>query len=348
MTYRPAFSALILAAALAAPADTLAGDTRRDTRVADAPRAARLDRYAAARQGPEQTDRFSETYRVGRDSSLDLQNLAGDIHITGGTGSEIKVEAIKRVRSRDEADGRRRLDALRIEATQVGNRVEIRTVHPRMNGRGSESVEYTVSVPSSAAVSVRTVSGDVVIGSVNGEVRAEAVSGNVRVSATPNLALAKTVSGDVTARDIGGSAVLALGSVSGTINVSALKARALEAGTVSGDVLLSNVQADRVTGKSVSGSIELDAALARGGRYAFNSHSGDIRIHLDGGTGFELDANTFSGSIRSDFPITLRSSGRSDRNSHGRGTRAIRGSYGDGSAIIEVRSFSGSVVITRR
>jgi hypothetical protein len=74
-------------------------------------------------------------------------------------------------------------------------------------------------------------------------------------------------------------------------------------------------------------------------------------VMLTNTPGFELDASTFSGSIRSDFPVTLRSSpdpdNRTDRRRGGM-NRAIRGTYGDASAIIAVRSFSGSVVITKK
>ena len=76
---------------------------------------------------------------------------------------------------------------------------------------------------------------------------------------------------------------------------------------MSGDIQLSGVQVERLLAKSVSGAIEFGAALERGGRYDFGSHSGDIRIVLSSQTGFELDASTFSGSVRSDFPVTLRS-----------------------------------------
>lgn len=343
ITYSSTFSLVLVTFALTCASPAAAAD--------DAPRATWLDRYSEARQGPEQTDRFSQSYRVGRDGALDLQNISGDVRVTGGSGNDIRIEAIKRVRSRDSGDGRRLLENLGIEVTHVGSRVEVRTTYPR-NGRTSGGVDYTITVPTSASVSVKTVSGDVSVTSVNGEVRAETMSGDLQVSATPNLALAKTVSGDVTARDIGAGATLTLGSVSGTVIASALKVRTLDASTVSGDVHLSGVQIERLTAKSVSGSIEFDAGLARGGRYEFNSHSGNVRILLTSNMGFELDANTFSGSIRSDFPITLRSTPDGDRDGRNRSNRnsnrTIRGAFGDGSAIIAVRSFSGTVVITKK
>ena len=60
--------------------------------------------------------------------------------------------------------------------------------------------------------------------------------------------------------------------------------------------------------------------------------------------GFELDASTFSGSVRTDFAVTLRSTSSSGRGS----TRAIRGTFGDAGAILAVRSFSGTVSIRRK
>ena len=196
---------------------------------------------------------------------------------------------------------------------------------------------------------LKSISGDISVTNVRGEVRAETVSGDVNISDTPNVAIAKTISGDVTARDIGTQTTLVLSTVSGTVIGTGLKVRALEAGSVSGDVRLIGSEVERLEANSVSGNIEFDAPLAKGGRYEFTSHSGNVRIVLSGNTGFELDADTFSGSVRSDVPVTLRALGRTDRRRDRRGSnRAIRGSYGDASAILSVRSHSGSVVITKK
>ena len=309
-------------------------------------------RYAEARQGPEQTDRIVQTIKVGPGGTLDLSNISGDVRVTGDTGSEIRLEAIKRVRHRDADEARRLLQQLRVDITNVGGRVEVRTAYPRRTGndgdRGvSASVDYVIAVPAAAAVAVKTISGDVSVTTVNGEVRAETVSGDVSVTATPNLAVARTVSGDVEARDIGGPAHLSLGSVSGSVVAAGLRARSLECESVSGDSRLSSLQVERLQAKSVSGSIEFEAALARGGRYDLTSHSGDIRVVLGPDAGFELDASTFSGSVRSDFPVTLRPAGSASQGRRDT-TRTIRGSYGDASAILAVQTFSGTVVISRK
>jgi DUF4097 and DUF4098 domain-containing protein YvlB len=296
---------------------------------------------------PEQTETFSGTYTLGKDGSLDLTHISGNIRVATGRGAEVKIDAIKRVRHRDAAEARRLLNALRIEVSQVGGRVEVRTIYPRVNRGFNGSVDYTITVPEHAAVALKTVSGDVTVNGVRGEVRAESVSGDVEAVATPNLAVAKTVSGDVRAREIS-AASLTLGTVSGTVIASGLKVRTLDASSVSGDLQLSNIQVERLTAKTLSGIIAFEGSLARGGRYEFNAHSGDVRLTLASDTpGFELDASTFSGSVRSDFPVTLRST-TDGTGQRGGATRAIRGTYGDASAILALRSFSGSVVITKR
>jgi DUF4097 and DUF4098 domain-containing protein YvlB len=199
---------------------------------------------------------------------------------------------------------------------------------------------------------LKSISGSISVTNVKGEVRAETVSGDVNITQTPNVVMAKTISGDVTARDIGSQTTLVLSTISGTVLGTGLRVRALEAGTVSGDVRLIGSQIERLEAKSVSGNIEFDAPLAKDGRYEFVSHSGNVRIMLSGNTGFELDADTFSGSVRSDVPVTLQSAGRQDPghpgDRRGGSSRAIRGSYGDASAFVSIRSHSGSVVIARK
>ena len=322
----------------------------------DGPRASWLERYTEARQGPEQLDKVSQTVKVGDGAALDLSHLAGDIRVTAGSNSEIRVDATKRVRHRDVAQARRMLEALRVDINNFNNRVEVRTIYPRRGQFGSgnnisASVDYVISVPAGTTVALKSISGDINVTNIKGEVRAETVSGDVEIIGTPNVALAKTISGDVTARDIGTQTTLVLSTVSGSVIGTGLKVRALEAGSVSGNVRLIGSEIDRLEAKSLSGSIEFNAPLTKGGRYEFTSHSGDVRIVLAGNTGFELDADTFSGSVRSDMPVTLRTMGRTQRNDGKErrlSNRAIRGSYGDASAYLSVRSHSGSVVISRK
>ena len=345
---------LLVLALLAVAAPAAAAVTLRGIVPEDGPRTGWFERYTEARQGPEQIEKFTQSYKVGDGAALDLSQLSGDIRVTGVSGSEIKIEATKRVRHRDPEEAKRLLAALRIEVNNFNGRVEVRTIYPRRGSPGSNfgnnisaSVDYVISVPADAAVALKSISGDISVTAVKGEVRAETVSGDVNVSGTPNVAIAKTISGDVTAQNVSTQTTLVLSTISGSVLGTGLKVRALEAGSVSGNVRLIGTDVERLEARSISGNIEFEAPLTKGGRYEFTSHSGTVRITMSGGTGFELDADTFSGSVRTDVPVTLRAMGRTDQNRRG-STRAIRGSYGDASAYLSVRSHSGSVIITKK
>lgn len=336
-------------AASASPAR--AAVTLRSMLAEDGPRSGWLERYTEARQGPEQIEKVTQTQKVGDGAMLDLSHLAGDIRVTGGGGSEITIEATKRVRHRDPEEAKRLLEALRVDVNNFNGRVEVRTIYPRRTstrGNGiSARIDYVIGVPAGATVALKSISGDIQVTNVKGEVRAETVSGDVNIGGTPNVTIAKTVSGDVFARDIGTQTTLVLNTVSGSVVGTGLRVRRLEAGSVSGNVRLTGSEIERLEARSVSGNIEFDAPLVKGGRYEFTSHSGNVRVVLSGNTGFELDADTFSGSVRSDVPVTLQTIGTTERDRR-HSNRAIRGTYGNASAILSVRSHSGSVVITKK
>jgi hypothetical protein len=211
---------LLLALTLIAASPASAAVTLRGIVPEDGPRTGWFERYSEQRQGPEQIDKVTQTFKVGDGAAVDLSHLSGDIRVTGGAGSEIKIEATKRVRHRDPEQGKRLLEALRIDMNNFNGRVEVRTIYPRRGSFGnnvSASVDYVISVPISASVALKSISGDISVTNVKGEVRAETVSGDVNISATPNVSVAKTISGDVTARDIGTQTTLVLSTISGTV-----------------------------------------------------------------------------------------------------------------------------------
>ena len=297
--------------------------------------------YQGRDRGPEQTERFSRKVRLGRDGRFTIQNIAGDITVAVGSGDDVSIEAVKRTRG-----DRSQLASVQILVDERPGRVEVRTDHTGRNDR--VAVDYTVTVPASTGVEAKSVSGNVKITGVQGVVRAETISGGVTTASTPKLEIAKSVSGDVDLTDATADADLNASSVSGAIRARGLKARTLELGTVSGDVTLSNIACTRLGVRSVSGSVEYSGTLAKSGRYDINSHSGTIRLALATDVGFELSANSFSGSIRSELPMTLGpTTARTDRRRPGPGhsTHAV---FGDGSAALVIRTFSGDIVITKR
>ena len=295
-------------------------------------------------RGPEYTENFSRTVRIGRTGALDLQNVAGDISVTGGGGDDVRIEAVKRVRHPNEAEAKALLSEIEIEVADRGGRVEVRTEYPRRRN-WSGGVDFTLSVPRDASVSLRSVSGRVKVTNINGELRAETVSGDIITMTAKKLRVAKTVSGDVEISESEADE-LSLGSVSGDVIVNRLKGNGFDAQTVSGDLRLTDVEIDHASIRSVSGDIDYSGRLARNGRYQFQSHSGDIRVTPADAKGFTIEASTFSGDVRSDYALTLQTS---PGNSFTPGrNRSVRGSFGDAGATLTLQSFSGDIAIVKR
>jgi len=261
-------------------------------------RAATVRAYQGRNAGPEQTERFSRKVRVGRDGRVSISNISGDITVTAGSGDEASIEAVKKTRGdRDE------LGRVQIVVEDHAGHVDVHTDHTGRNDR--VSVDYTVTVPPGASLELASVSGSIKVSGVKGSVRATSVSGSVTTTDTPKLESAKSTSGNISIGGISGDGDLNAGSVSGNVTVRGVKARGVELGSVSGDVVVSDAACDRFSAKSVSGSLEYAGAVSKGGVYEMNSHSGAIRLTLSNPAGFYLNANSFSGSIRTDLPITI-------------------------------------------
>jgi DUF4097 and DUF4098 domain-containing protein YvlB len=277
-----------------------------------------------------------KTFNVGANGSLKLSNVAGDVKITGGGGTEIKVEARIHGKGKTDAEARAQFDSVKVDMRQNGNRVDVETTHER-NSRAW--VDYTVMVPTGASIDVRTVSGDVMVSDVNGSARAETVSGDVVATGLAQVAALRSVSGDVRATNLSSDGAVSFNSVSGDITVKSLKAKSATFETVSGDARVDGCECGGAQSSSVSGDVVYTGTLAKGGRYVFTSHSGDIALMTP--SGFELDAATFSGDIRVEG---LTGQGDTDRPGPGR-TR--RGTVGGGGAVVEAKTFSGDLRVNR-
>lgn len=340
-------AAFLIAGLGAAGTATTAAAQPPDTRIVarEIVRAARAGAYQGRDRGPEQTERFTRKVKIGRDGRVSIGNVSGDITVTGGSGDEVSIDAVKRGRG-DQSQ----LGLVRIVVEDRAGRVDIRTDYDnsRFSRNVNVSVDYTLTVPSGASIEAKSVSGNLKITGVRGSVRAESVSGNVTTTDTPKVETAKSVSGDVLLSGIAIDGDLSAGSVSGSVTAKGVKAHALDLGSVSGDVVVTDVTCDRLNAKSVSGGFEYTGAIARGGVYDVNVHSGNVRFVLANPPGFELSASTFSGNIRSDLPLTVGGDRDSNARRRGISSRSLRATFGDGSATLTLRTFSGNIVIEKR
>jgi hypothetical protein len=254
----------------------------------------------------EASESFSRTVPLANGGTFELQNPAGDVTITGDGGRDARIEATKRVRGASDARVRAVLDTITIDVVERGGNVEVRTL--RQRGPGNATVDYAITLPENANVILRSASG--------------------------NLSVLR-MSGDE----------LRMNTLSGNVTVRELKGRMLDLHTVSGNMVLQDINAQRALLESMAGNIEYTGRLLRTGRYQFQNHRGDIRVTPSGNPGFDLEAMTYKGNLRSDFVLRMLRprAGTPDRDRR----QVLRGTFGDAGAMLNAQSFSGNIVIVK-
>jgi DUF4097 and DUF4098 domain-containing protein YvlB len=313
----------------------------------------RVERYQRDSQRATQEERISKTVRIGATGEVDVSNISGDITVTRGGGNDVVVEVIKTARARTTEEAKEALKFVQVEIQDRPNRVEIRSHYgpredpPRRNWRNiNVSVVFNITAPERASITVNSLSGSVSVNGIKGSLELETLSGNVRLANVGRIAQAKTASGDVEIIDTSVEGVMEASTMSGTLTLRNVKARQLDLGSVSGDVVVDQVSCERVEAQSISGSVRLSGPLVRGGRYELGSHSGEVHVAISGDVGFEVEATSFSGTVRTDLQLKLSGISKSGYRDHGQ--RSIRGTYGDGSAFLDLTTFSGRIILTKK
>ena len=290
----------------------------------------------------EQTQRENRTLSIGPNGSLDLEAISGNITVNAATSRDTTLEIIKVSRGRTDAEAQSGMNQVTVEVDVRGERASVRTHYPD-RGRSRDidvSVSYVVTTPAGTRLNAHSVGGNVKVSGIRGELTAASIGGNVDVDDAAKLVSATTVGGDITIRNSRTDETLRAETVGGNIRIEGTKTRRLTASTVGGDITARDVTCDGLDVGTMSGNVEFSGPLARGGRYDLHTQSGNVRVMPSGG-GYELQAQTFSGDIRTDSTIQVQGTSKS------RGPRhEIRGSVGDGSAVIIARTFSGNVTVS--
>lgn len=173
----------------------------------------------------------------------------------------------------------------------------------------------TLTLPDDTAVSVKTVSADVLSGGSHGNVSVYTVSGGVTLDRPTGAVDVATVSGDVECA-----------SPSGELKVK----------TVSGGVTVQDAVLRTTRLNSVSGRMILD--LRHGPTLVTaNTVSGELSIRLPAGSGFDATVGSASGHVVVDGEPLIED-----------GKRGGHRYTGDRSVAIKARTVSGDLVVLRR
>jgi len=228
------------------------------------------------------TETEEMTFEVNADARISLENVNGDIRITGGSGGKVHLVAVKKAGSQEY------LDKLKVVVDADKDYIRIETRHPSSEGRwfnwndgndNSGSVSYVLEVPETVNLdSISTVNGDVEITAVLGKVKAETVNGSLEAMGLEGDVNLETVNGSIRAEfeRMGGGQRVSADAVNGKI------------------VLVLPVDASaRVEAETVNGSIDADDfGLEPEKGFVGRDLSGEI-----GGGNARISLDTVNGSI---------------------------------------------------
>lgn len=224
-----------------------------------------------------------ESRPLAANGEFRLENTNGGVRLAAWDEPRVRIEAVKHARTE------RALEELEVEIVGEGDRLTVRTRHPRPRWLGgSQRVDYRVSLPRGARVEVKNVNGRIEVDGVAGPVKAETVNGSVDVTGAASAVDASAVNGSVEVQ-------LARVDPAGRSELS----------TTNGSVRLTlprDASAD-VEARTVNGRVgcDFDLADSRKSRRKIEGRIGT------GGARFEL--GTVNGSVHIDRGLSSAASG---------------------------------------
>ncbi len=236
--------------------------------------------------------------------SVDILLTSNAVRIRGTEGDRVVV----RTRGGEDIDEEIRIDGapglVRIRDAETGLRLG------PLRWRTRRSADLDIDVPHTAALSFRTLSGDVEAVGIGGPSRWASASGDLRIAVSAGPVAMESMSGD---------AVL---EASGPV--------ACTARTVSGDLRVQAPLIERLEASSVSGDVRIEAALGDGAGHAISSVSGDVDLVTT--SPVRVETQTIAGDVRATGLHAAEG---------GRGRRTLV--LGDGSIRVTVRTTSGDI-----
>ncbi len=217
-------------------------------------------------------------------------------------------------------------------------------------GSGLEAwADLTIRIPSGKTVRVYLAVGSIAATNLDGDIRldthsapvtasgirgsldVDVGSGSVEVRRMTGTLRVDTGSGGVEVYDVD-SDVIDIDTGSGGVRGGNLTAETIRIDTGSGGIELDDVGADRLLMDTGSGGVRL--TLNRAPEHIdVDTGSGGVTIRLPSGLNAMVELETGSGSIETDFPMTIRRHSRDH----------VEGQIGDGSGLIKIETGSGSI-----
>lgn len=260
------------------------------------------------------------------DTTVDVRS--GTRLVLSVTGGEVVVRPWERNQVRIRASHSANT-TVRIRESGAVLRIE---TSGRMGMAGRTDFELTV--PAWLGAEFDGMNFDIDVEGVMGGIKASTLNGDLRARGVGDLAFS-TMNGSVRIEEARGR--VSVGSVSGRIEITGATGE-IDAQSVSGGIGLRGIESARVAASTVSGSVIYQGAIRDNGSYSLGSHSGAVTFAVPANANATVNATTMSGGLSASFTLPSM-----DQRSRGR--TVVR--FGNGSAAVDLESFSGSIRLVR-
>jgi DUF4097 and DUF4098 domain-containing protein YvlB len=144
-----------------------------------APAAAQRDNDRDRERGPRETETVDRTLSMPAGGTLRLKTFSGRVRITGGSGNQMVLHAIRRA-TRD------RLNDIKLEISQSGNTIEVDANHRLVERRNDNVVEtdFEIQVPAGTRLDVKTFSAPVTVVGVTASQNIDGFSSDITIESS--------------------------------------------------------------------------------------------------------------------------------------------------------------------
>jgi DUF4097 and DUF4098 domain-containing protein YvlB len=218
-----------------------------------------------------------------------------------------------------------------VESEQVGDRIDINATSLVNASSEPHEVEanFQLVVPEQTELRLRTQTGLILVEQVNGDMKLQSVAGDVHL---------KEVSGYIIVKTTGGTLVCTLCS------------GRLEFNSISGGAQILQPALSNLNATTTTGNILYDGDFVRTGLYTMNSGRGVVEVRFSGTDSFDLNAQTFNGTVDNQAANFLKPDTHSGKHhaSDSKFSHSLFGTVGQGFAKVELSSYSGTIRILKR
>jgi len=251
-------------------------------------------------------------FAVGPGATISVTNQYGPISVKAGSSNQVVVTAVLHS------------DKVEVDHNQSGNRLDIISHLLFESTADTGRVDYELSVPADANVTLRSTTGPLRAEGLHGDVVLEGSQANMDV------------------RDVR-DAHVHIKTLNGTVTLNNIRNGHVEVASVGGNVVLNAVSGPLVQVNSTSGQIHYNGDFGNGGEYLLTSHSGDIEASAPNDASIDVTARSVRGKVENDFLLEPKHSSFVVK-----AGSAFAGTMNKAASSVRLFSFSGKIHLKKR